>query len=160
MKNQTPQRQYKILKEKIQAVTEEIEEMGIRYNQAPVNQTALITIPNHGTSSTPNTRLNPPTKPVTRLNLPSKPVTPPDPTIEEQYQSGLNKQKEITKKLKEIQEEEQERKETSLEEISTDETNEELKIEQEELEKLEKRLEDFKERYETEIQQQKELDYV
>ena len=63
--------------------------------------------------------------------------------------------------MKEIQEEEQERKETSLEEISTDETNEEMKIELEELKrKLEKRLEDFKERYETEIKQQKELDYV
>ena len=55
--------------------------------------------------------------------------------------------------LKELQKEEQERKETSLEEISSEATE---RMNSEELEKLERRLEDDKKRLETEIQQQKE----
>ena len=35
--------------------------MGIRYNQAPISQTSLITIPNHGTTSTTVTKPTPKT---------------------------------------------------------------------------------------------------
>ena len=59
MKNKTTQRQYDILREKIQSLLEEIADMGIRYNQAPISQTSLIIIPNPRTTPTTVTKLTP-----------------------------------------------------------------------------------------------------
>ena len=62
LKNQTPQHQYNILSEKIQSLFEEVAEMNIRYNEAPLGQTSLITVPNSVTTSAPVTKLNPTSK--------------------------------------------------------------------------------------------------
>ena len=53
LKNQTPERQYFILKEKIQSLFEEAAEMSIRFNQTPLSQTSLITIPSSVAPSIP-----------------------------------------------------------------------------------------------------------
>ena len=82
--------------------------MSIRYTQTPLSQTSLITIPSSVAPSVP----------VTLLAPTSKPVTPPDPNVEEVLQSEVSKLKNDMKKL---QEEEQEREETSLEDISSEE---------------------------------------
>ena len=53
LKNQTPERQYDILKEKIQSLFEEAAEMSIRFNQKPLSQTLLINIPSSVAPSVP-----------------------------------------------------------------------------------------------------------
>ena len=62
LKNQTPEHQYDILKEKIQNLFEEAAEMSIRYNQTPLSQTSLITIPSSVAPSVPVIRLAPTAK--------------------------------------------------------------------------------------------------
>ena len=133
LKNQTPERQYFILKEKIQSLFEEATEMSIRFNQTPLSQTSLITIPSS--------------------LAPSKPVIPPDPTAKEEVlQTKINKVENDVRELQKDQEEEQEKKELSLEEISLEEME---RMSSEKLEKMERKLEDFKERIGIEIQERK-----
>ena len=55
--------------------------MSIRYNQTPLSQTSLITIPSSVAPSVP----------VTLLAPTPKPVTPTDPTAEEVLQFKINK---------------------------------------------------------------------
>ena len=62
LKNQTPKRQYDILKEKIQSLVKEAAEMSIRYNQTPLSQNSLITIPSSVAPSVHVTRLAPTAK--------------------------------------------------------------------------------------------------
>ena len=104
--------------------------MSIRFNQTPLSQTSLITIPSS--------------------LAPSKPVIPPDPTAKEEVlQTKINKVENDVRELQKDQEEEQEKKELSLEEISLEE------MERMSSEKMERKLEDFKERLGIEIQERK-----
>ena len=100
LKNQTPERQYDILKEKIQRLFEEAAEMSIRFNQTPLSQTSLIAIP----SSV----------------APSIAVIPLASTAkEEALQSKVSK---LENDVKELQK--KEREEMSLEEVSLEEMEE------------------------------------
>ena len=53
LKNQNPEQQFEILKNKIQQLHEEAHRMSVRFNSTPVSQTSLITIPNPSVSNNP-----------------------------------------------------------------------------------------------------------
>ena len=53
LKNRTPKKQFEILKDKIQSLYEEAQEMSVRFNSPTVSQTSLISIPNPSVTNRP-----------------------------------------------------------------------------------------------------------